>query len=227
MLIAARFVPNLTPICATILAIREESECQPVLRRYLQCHITGEIEFLAVRTQHEPTFVNGCAKHTIADYKFEFEFHLSYVALRHVGAGKDPRGLRDHITMIEPLDATVGSQQDLICYDAATSCVVFGKNDSNWKSYCNVETWFDSEHDVQAYLDTGRDGPSGGARLASEPCWNPREYFLLVLCRRLMQLGMEWGHLSTVLMERLNTYVCQRPTNNIASPNQEKSKTKL
>jgi hypothetical protein len=200
-------MPNMTPLCAAVMAIREEPEYSTSLRRYFQCHIASEIEFVAVQTGHHAGKSNNWPRHINPRYQFVLEFHLSYVALREAGADEDPRGIRDNITMIEPLHAIVGSAQNLVCYDAHTSFMVVGKSDTDWKAYCNVDTWFSSEQEIEEYLSNVHDGPSGGARLMSEPCWNPREYFMLALSQRVRQCGMEWGNVFTMLMSRLDTYV--------------------
>lgn len=191
---------------ATVLAVKEEGAYQTSLRRFLQGYVSGEIEFVKVKMMHPDSHEIQRPRHLNFSDKFDFEFHLSYVALRKTGAGDDVRGIRASTQLIEPIDG-YDPAESLICYDAQTSLLVVGKDNTNWKAYCCVDTWFDSEQDARRYLEQGQDGPSGGARHIDDPCWNPREYFLMVLAQRFRQTGMEWGNLFTVLMERLDAYV--------------------
>jgi hypothetical protein len=197
----------MTPSYAAAIAIRDEEIYQTSLRRYLQCHVAGEIEFLALQTPHSSGKGIDWPRHVNPKYAFVFEFHMSYVVLRKAGAGPDTRGVREYISMIEPLETDVGSAQELICYDAQISFMIVGKSEDCWKAYCNVDTWFGSEQELERYIARDQDAPSGGARLASDLCLNPKEYFLLVLGQRFRQIGMEWGNICTVLMARLDTYV--------------------
>jgi hypothetical protein len=132
-------------------------------------------------------------------------FHLSYVVLREGDTCSDPRKLRHSYSMIKPLD---GSFENLIYYDAQTSFQITGVDEWRWTAYCLVDTFFQGEQDAETYLKQERDGPSGGLRHASQPCWNPREYFLLVLSQRIKQITKEWGNVLSVLMEHLDSYVC-------------------
>lgn len=206
----------MTPEGAVAVVTKEDPAYAFSLRRYLQCHVGGEVEFLALaaQTSLQPGHSNDWPRHLNPDINFVFEFHLSYVAIREEGAGKDPRGIRECVTMIEALTSSEGSTKDIICYDAQISCMVIGKSNNDWKAYCNVDTWYKSEQNVETYFASGQDAPSGGARDASDACWNPREYFLLILCQRFRQTGMEWGNTFTVLMARLDTYVGDISRNN-------------
>ena len=197
----------MTPLNAIATVIREEGTYQGSLKRYLQGHVSGEILFDSWQAMPCSGACIDRPRHVKPGCAFGFEFHLSYVVLRRAGTGLDPRGVRQQISMLEPLDDDVGSSEELICYDAQISFIILGKNDNCWKAYCNVDTWFGSESDVETYLANDKDGPSGGTRLASDLPLNPTEYFLLVMSHRFRQTGMEWGNLCTVLMTRLDTYV--------------------
>lgn len=197
----------MTPLYAAAVAVRDEEMYQSFLKKYLQCHVAGEVVFNAFQNPHTVGECIDWPRHVNPKSAFHFEFHMSYVALRKAGAGADPRGVRAHISMIEPLEVDVGLAEELICYDAQISFMIVGKSDDCWKAYCNVDSWFGSEKDVDTYLANDEDGPSGGTRLASDLCLNPKEYFLLVLSQRFRQLGMEWGNLCDVLMARTDAYV--------------------
>ena len=197
----------MTPLYAAAIVIRDEEMYQAPLKQYLQCHVAGEVAFHALQNMHPSGECLDWPRHVKPKYAFVFEFHLSYVALRKAGAGPDPRGVRAHVSMMETLEVDVGSAEELVCYDAQISFMIVGKGDDSWKAYCNVDTWFGSENNVETYLASDKDGPSGGARLASDPWLHPKEYFLLVLSQRFRQIGVEWGNICTVLMEWTDTYV--------------------
>lgn len=81
-----------------------------------------------------------------------------------------------------------------------------------WNLYCLVETHFEDSHDpadLDWYVTTMRDAPSGGGVPYNMPIWNPREYFLLVLCRRMGQATLEWQNLVETLDQRLKDLVNQ------------------
>jgi hypothetical protein len=105
--------------------------------------------------------------------------------------------------MIKPIENTF---DDLYYHDAQISFIVTGTKESQWSAYCLTDTFFGGEQDAEEYLRRRQDGPSGGARTDAEPCWDPREYFLLVLSQRMSQVSREWGNFFTVLMLRLDLY---------------------
>jgi hypothetical protein len=130
-------------------------------------------------------------------------FHISYVALRPGAMNSDPRGLRQSYSMIKPIQSAF---DDLYYHDAQVSFLVAGTNELQWSAYCLIDTFFGGEQDAEEYVRRRQDGPSGGARQDTEPCWDPREYFLLVLSQRMSQISREWGNFFTVLMSRLDLY---------------------
>lgn len=144
------------------------------------------------------------------DYKFTMLFHLSYVALRPGPTKSDPRGLRQTYSMIKPID---NDFDDLHYYDAQTSFFLTGTSDRQWTAYCLVDTFFGGEQSAEDYMLRRQDGPSGGARDQTEPCWDPREYFLLVLSQRFLQVSREWGNFFAVLMARLDAYASNHGCN--------------
>lgn len=181
------------------------------LRVFLNSYITGEIYFFAnAYMPHDPT--RYCSnlqvhpQHVRPESKFSMGFHLSYVALRDGGAYSDSRGIRQSYSMIKPLERVAA---ELVCHDAQISFLLVGVNERCWTAYCCVDTWFKSEQSAEAYVSRDQDGPTGGAGDASQPCWNPREYFLLVLSQRISQISREWRNVFTVFMTRLDSYVCQ------------------
>lgn len=145
--------------------------------------------------------VNPSRRH----FTFSMGFHLSYMALRDGPDYSDPRGFRQCYSLIKPMG---GSSKELYYYDAQISFMITGVDETQWTAYCLVDTHLGSGQGPEAYLVHKQDGPSGGAQLDSEPCWNPREYLLLVLAERIKQTAREWGNIISTLMERLDAYVC-------------------
>lgn len=74
---------------------------------------------------------------------------------------------------------------------------------------CLVDTYYGCEPERADYLN--RNDPveptSGGTALLEHPLWNPREYFLVVTSRRMMQATREWAALIDAFEERMVTYV--------------------
>ncbi len=95
-------------------------------------------------------------------------------------------------------------------YEAQLSLIVTGVDEWLWTAYCCVDTYFGAENDWQSYperADFGYDGPTGGWAWQKYPYWNPREYYLTVLARRMLQATAEWQALVDTFEERLITYV--------------------
>lgn len=169
----------------------------------MQSHIGGEIYFSAnVQDPVSPLWSNP-QRYQEVEEKFTMVFHVSYVALRPGATNSDPRGLRQSYSMIKPIESAL---DDLYYHDAQTSFFVTGTSDWQWTAYCLVDTFFGGEQSAEEYVRRRQDGPSGGARHDAEPCWDPREYFLLVLSQRILQISQEWGNFFTVLMSRLDLY---------------------
>jgi hypothetical protein len=198
-------ITDLTQLCAVALAVTVARCFVAALKVFLHSYIIGEIYFFAnAQIPPDPKRYGSC-HYVQSEPKFSMGFHLSYVALRRGGARSDPRGIRQSYSMIKTLE---NPSVELACYDAQISFLITGVDESHWTAYCCVDTYFQSEQSTETYLSRDQDGPSGGARDASQPCWNPREYFLLVLSRRISQMSREWRNVFTVLMTRLDSYVC-------------------
>ena len=142
-------------------------------------------------------------------------FHLPYFALRQSKAPlKDRRGLRGH--GILPTGSLSLNMPEYL-YEAQTSLLITGTNEWLWTAYCCTETYFGSENTKQYYLENGLDAPSGGDRPTSIPVWNPREYFLSILCRRFKQVTKEWINLVETLEKRLGAQVSTKPVCSLSS----------
>jgi hypothetical protein len=92
-------------------------------------------------------------------------------------------------------------------YEAVCSIGVIGIDEWVWTAYCCMDTFFGEEEWSQYVTSSpeGRDGPSGKTHMF--PIWNPREYFLAVIHRRMIQATTEWSSLVFIFVERLNIYV--------------------
>jgi hypothetical protein len=176
------------------------------LKVFLQAYLLGEIYFFATTHTTEAPIRDSSQLRLHAELTFSMGFHLSYVALRDDPEFSDPRGVRQSYSMIKPMGDF--SANELFYYDAQVSFLVIGIDETHWSAYCIVDTFLGSDQGTNAYFMRKEDGPSGGARSESQPCWNPREYFLLVLSQRIKQSTREWGNMISTLMERLDVYVC-------------------
>ena len=138
-------------------------------------------------------------------FGFAMEFHLPYYALRQSDLPTpDPRGLRRHGKFLTKR-VTDGVPEYL--YEAQISVLVTGIDEWFWTAYCCAETYFGSEETMQFYHHRKVDAPTGGFKPKLYPIWNPREYFLLVLCRRFRQVRTEWANVVNALEGRLQHHV--------------------
>jgi hypothetical protein len=201
-------IANLTPLCAVALAATVADRFATELKAFLQAHLLGEIYFFANIHSPNPPSWDSTQERLHTELAFSLGFHLSYVALREGAALSDPRGLRQPYSMIKPRG---DSADELFYYDAQISFLITGVDESQWTAYCIIDKYMGSNEDTESYFIQEKDGPSGGALKASQPCWNPREYFLIVLSERIKQTTREWGNVTSTLMERLDAYVCIAP----------------
>lgn len=131
------------------------------------------------------------------------ECHLPYYALRSESdSNEDFRLLRRRGLFSRTQDET-----PLYLHQAMISVIVFGLDEWLWTAICCVETYFKSGENVKIYHNDGLDGPTGSGHFVSTPVWNPREYFLKVVSRRVKQVMSEWRHVITGLEDRLGPHV--------------------
>ena len=76
-----------------------------------------------------------------------------------------------------------------------------------WTLVCIVDTYFKSDEQILQDTNSALDAPSGQFGLYKQPIWNPREYFILVLSRRMAQVRMEWENIVFTLEKRLGSWV--------------------
>ncbi|KAL9079867.1 MAG: hypothetical protein Q9157_001269 [Trypethelium eluteriae] len=150
---------------------------------------------------------------------FELEFHIPFFSLRRGRGLKDLRLLNDQPfrksrSLPLPRNQKKNEEEDFF-HEAQVSMLLYGIDEWVWTVYCCVDTYFGTEPDHRTYHDGfeddlgmsyGVDAPSGGSRELRFPTWNPREYFLMVLARRMMQATREWTNLVHVFEERLIHY---------------------
>ena len=145
---------------------------------------------------------------------FEFQFHMPFFALRKRSPQQihtDKRflqGRRLRASRKLPLARNNAQEQDYY-HEAHISFLVAGVDEWFWTAYCCVDTYFGSEPENRTYLDGryGSDPATGGSRWLKFPIWNPREYFLFVLARRITQATREWSALIDAFEERMVAHV--------------------
>ncbi|KAL8822470.1 MAG: hypothetical protein Q9191_006796 [Dirinaria sp. TL-2023a] len=148
----------------------------------------------------------------ISDFGFALEFHLPYYALRHgVSRRFDLRGLRRSYKFRSGL---VDENLHEYLYEAQVSLLVTGSDEWFWTAYCCAETYFGSEESAKYYHEKRLDAPSGGEISSRLPVWNPREYFLSILSRRLKQVTKEWNNTVKAVEQCLKAYPNQGVYNN-------------
>ena len=89
--------------------------------------------------------------------------------------------------------------------------LITGVDEWFWTAYCCTDTYFGSEETIQFYHERKLDAPTGGSKSNMHPSWDPREYFLLVLSRRLGQVTKEWGNVINAFEGRLHHHVYSLP----------------
>ena len=146
--------------------------------------------------------------------------HIPFYALRKGKRKPDDRNilgtsLREVFQL--PLDEYCNpsnQETEEYYYEAVASIGVIGIDEWVWTGYCCIDTYF-GEENWREYLNSspgekdGNDGPSGGWIWQMRPLWNPREYFLVILHRRMIQATTEWTALITTFVGRLDVYVSE------------------
>ena len=93
-------------------------------------------------------------------------------------------------------------------YEASISLLVAGPDEWVWTSYCFADTYYNNERgNVEDFENEGTNTGSGRHLFSNSPVWDPRQYYLTVLSRRLMQAANEWSNLVSVLDVRLLAFV--------------------
>lgn len=147
------------------------------------------------------------------------EFHIPYFALRKSDRTPTPNeryknqaGRRTGV-FTDKFTRNCNSDEQEFFHEVQVSVLLTGIDEWVWTLYCLVETHFlgvDEKEDLEEYFNSKgvlSDAPSGRSFMYTYPFWNPREYFLLVLCRRMDQATLEWRNLVESLEQRLRELV--------------------
>lgn len=145
---------------------------------------------------------------------YALEFHIPYFALRK--SFSDSQNLHNSIVgrrsgvFTDTFTRNCEPGQKEYFHEAQVSVLLVGIDEWVWTLYCLVETRFEEKQDrgnIEEYVTHMLDAPSGQVARYYSPIWNPREYFLLVLCRRMDQATLEWQNLVETLDQRLKVLV--------------------
>jgi hypothetical protein len=144
------------------------------------------------------------------------EFHVPFYALRRGSEKRDSRQLDGQCLRASRALPLCRFEEEIhdFYHEAHASLLVTGVDEWVWTAYFCVDTYFGAEPNWQSYpkiTSSGHDGPTGGWIFQKHPFWNPREYFLVVLKRRMMQVTAEWTVLIDTYEQRLNQYVRNCP----------------
>ena len=126
---------------------------------------------------------------------------------RRTSNTKPPR-LRTSLTL--PLGDP--SKDRLEFFEAQISFLACGVDEWVWTTYFFEDDYFTD--DVRVERDwigpppfKGLDAPIGRHRSLQHPIWNPREYFLAAMSRRMTQVTKEWRNLISTFDELMVEYV--------------------
>lgn len=128
---------------------------------------------------------------------------------------KDPRKIvGKRVRKSEPLPLRFESrdQEDLHYHEAQTSSLSYGIDEWFWTELFLVDTYFGSEENRKEYFTNcaegdGLDPPLGGRGSMVTPRFDPREYFLLKVDRRIEQVTTEYSALVETFNKRMEEYV--------------------
>lgn len=113
---------------------------------------------------------------------------------------------------ILPLQVESGDAEELCYHEAQTSSLSWGPDEWFWTELFLVDTYFGSEEILVNYLTGSQDGdgfdpPLGGIGRMVDPCFDPREYWLMKLERRILQVTEEYTALIETFNRRIDEYV--------------------
>ncbi|KAL4940723.1 hypothetical protein BDV06DRAFT_223802 [Aspergillus oleicola] len=209
-----RFVRDLSPLCALALALPVAVRYAPSLREFLSKYITSRAYFsISIDYPIRPAST------------YTFEFHIPFFALRRSVAGVSSP--KNHVNRRKgEFQASFSSCTDdekEFFHEAQISVLLVGIDEWVWTLYCLVERHYSETgpEDVNDYISSGRDAPSGEGVSYSMPIWNPREYFLLVISRRMSEVRFEWADLVQTLETRfkfLEEYTFKGPSRDQEPP---------
>lgn len=129
---------------------------------------------------------------------------------------EDPRKIQGkRIRKSEPLPLRDESsdQEHLYYHEAQTSSLSWGPDEWFWTELFLVDVYFGSETNHRTYLESGGPGDGsdpplgGGGSMKYRPYFDPREYYLLKLDRRIDQVVKEYSALIETFNSRMEHYV--------------------
>lgn len=142
------------------------------------------------------------------------EFHIPYYAVRHGSIAIDGRMLHsERLRRSTILPLSRGEHIENFTYhEVKISGLITGVDDYLWTSYTFCDTYFgQSENLKSSYLkwnnNEGLDPATGGSRTLKNPYWNPRDYFLSTVAKRIGQVVKEWRNLVVIFDHRMQHYV--------------------
>ncbi|KAF2474684.1 uncharacterized protein BDR25DRAFT_311128 [Lindgomyces ingoldianus] len=225
------YISDLDAECVRTLAESASWRQVPVLRDAIWKHIALQTS-LCVKTPR------------IGFPVFELVFQLPYLALRqyHTPPNKEPT-TRIHKTERGRMDVSFlnipAIQGQVPCsyviHEAQISIVACGSDNSRWVTYAFVDTEFDdnpTDDDgifEEEELDELNEDPiaddgecsTGWVVDADKPIWDPREYFLLMVERRMTQIFREWIHLVRKVQRSVKRYEKTHPAFLSPGPSKE------
>jgi hypothetical protein len=106
-------------------------------------------------------------------------------------------------------------EEDLYYHEAQTSSLCWGPDETFWTELFLVDTYFGSEKNLGSYFDnhangipgSGFDPPLGGRKSTMETIFDPREWFLQKINRRVEQVTTEYRALVETFNKRMEGYV--------------------
>ncbi|OCK76055.1 hypothetical protein K432DRAFT_307225 [Lepidopterella palustris CBS 459.81] len=150
---------------------------------------------------------------------FQFEFQLPYFALRTSSPrtnrsqetvnSKSPRKWTD-LSFLKIRTSKPQNERKYGIFDAQISIVICGSDELRWVAYAFADTEFDNENLEDgdfSYEGPHEDPIASNGRLANDPLWNPREYFLTICNVRMVQVLKEWQYLVRILERSITEYV--------------------
>lgn len=210
---SVRYAPNMSALCVLAIIKTVPLGTNHVIRAFLHRHLLSKVLFKVSMVKRNLSKIRQLA-YALQDSFFVLEFHIPFFALRRGGRVTDHRTLHQR-----PLRASrhlplarqcIPAESDDHYYEAQLSLTVVGVDEWLWTAYCCVDTYFPGgEPSNRSYLASivPADPPSGGGLWLNNPEWKPRQYFLIVLARRIMQAAREWSALVNAFEDRLISYV--------------------
>ncbi|KAF2189216.1 hypothetical protein K469DRAFT_563071 [Zopfia rhizophila CBS 207.26] len=155
---------------------------------------------------------------------FRLECHIPYLALRTstmpstesilAGVETKPRRKWFDLSFLKTSHPKELEKQRIGVYEAQISVVTCGSDKSKWATYAFVDTEFDGEpleegdFDYEGMHEDPIVSESDGQINANHPIQDAREYFLLVVEKRMAQVHREWKYLVQKVEESIEKFVC-------------------